>query len=511
MSAVTLRPYQDTLVADVRTAFATYRRVLVVAPTGSGKTRTFAYITTNAAAKDKRVYVVAHRAEIVEQISAALDDMGVRHGRIQPGHAMTPDPVQVAMVQTLARRLDKVPPPDLLVVDEAHHGVAGTWATVTAAYPKARILGVTATPRRMDGKGLADAFDHMILGPEMADLIQAGFLAGYDYLAPPVKADLSGIATRMGDFAVNELAEVMDKAVVTGSAVEHYRQHLGGRPAIAFCVTVAHAEHVAAQFEAAGFRAASVDGAMERRERRDRLAAIGDGRLDVLTSCELISEGVDVPVVAGAILLRPTKSLGMFLQQCGRALRPKPDGSRAVILDHVGNLHRHGMPCARRAWTLDSRKMRHAPAPVATCKACYQAFSVLAGWKDGRDACDGEPLCIFADQVGVREAPEQVAGELVAVTASPEWTRGISITGAKGAEWFRLLRLADTREKLREIGTARGYKASWAWRQWQERQNRAAPAEVPEPSAPPSAPRAAAPPVRPRAEPRDMFDAVMAA
>jgi len=462
-------------VERIRDAFRRVRRVLAVAPTGSGKTATFAYITTNAAAKSRRVYIVAHRQEIVEQISQALDAMGVRHGRIQPGHVMTSDLVQVAMVQTLARRLALVPAPDLLVVDEAHHGTAGTWETVCSAWPAARILGVTATPRRMDGRGLGRAFDEMILGPTMAELIALKFLASYTYLAPPQQVDLSKIKTRMGDFAIDELAAVMDRAVITGDSVVHYRDHLQGRPAIAFCCSVEHAEHVAAQFTAAGYRAASVDGKLDKAERRDRIAAIGDGRLQVLTSCDLISEGVDVPVVAGAILLCPTKSLGKFLQQVGRCLRPKPDGSSAVILDHVGNVQRHGLPDAIRSWSLDDRKKRDVSEPVAVCETCYRAFPVSPGWKAEAECDERPPGCILAS------APERkpiatAEGMLEEIQASPDWANGISLTGAKGEEWTRLLRLANSHERLQEIATARAYKSGWVWRMLEMRKGRA---EVP--------------------------------
>ena len=347
---VTLRPYQEDMVAKIRHAFRTYKRVLAVAPTGSGKTRTFAYITQAAADKGNRVIVMAHRQEIVTQISGALD------------------------VQTLARRIEKIPKPTLLVIDEAHHGTSGAYQKIAEAWPDIKTLGVTATPRRLDGKGLHRCFDDLVQGPEMADLIAEGFLAGYILLAPPQVADLTVISTRMGDYSTDELAEAMDKSVITGDAVNHYRTYLNGKPAIVFCVTVEHAEHVAAQFRDAGYRAASVDGKMDRAQRRSLINGIGNGELNVLTSCELISEGVDVPVVAGAILLRPTKSLGMYLQQVGRCLRPKPDGSKAIILDHVGNALQHGVPDMVRPWTLSDKKKKDAPPPVSQCEVCYKVF-----------------------------------------------------------------------------------------------------------------------------------------
>jgi superfamily II DNA or RNA helicase len=476
------------MIEQAATRFFACRRLLAVLPTGGGKTVIFTIIADRAAAKGKRVYIVAHRQEIVDQISRALDFLGVRHGRIQPGHTMTTDLCQVAMVQTLARRIEKVPACDLLILDEAHHGVAGTWRTVTQAWPSARILGVTATPQRMDGRGLSDAFDQMIVGPSMRDLIDAGFLANYTYLAPPERADISKVPDRAGDFAINELASVMDKSVITGDAVSHYRTHLDGRPAIVFCVTVEHAQHVAAQFCDAGFRAASVDGKMEMAERRDVIASIGDGRLQVLTSCDLISEGVDVPTVAGAILLRPTKSLGMFLQQIGRALRPKPDGLRAIVLDHVGNVARHGLPDAPRAWSLTVAKKKQPGAPpIMQCKVCFRVFGVHPGWKAEHDPCGSDdPDCALADrETAGKTAPEQIAGDLVAVTPSPDWTEGISITAAKGDEWKRLLRLADTAAKLHDIARARNYKPAWVHYILQQRQKRGF-AGAPVPFVPPA-------------------------
>jgi superfamily II DNA or RNA helicase len=169
-----LRDYQAEGVAAIRQAFKRCRRVLFVLPTGGGKTVCFAYITLHAAAKGNRVIVAAHRQEIVHQISAALFAMGVAHGRIHQGHTTTDDLVQVAMVQTLARRLDNALEPRLLVIDEAHHAVAGTWSKVSAAWPSAKVLGVTATPERLDGVGLRDAFDDIVVGPDVRELIDAG-------------------------------------------------------------------------------------------------------------------------------------------------------------------------------------------------------------------------------------------------------------------------------------------------------------------------------------------------
>jgi superfamily II DNA or RNA helicase len=461
--SVVLRDYQEALVGDIRAAMRAHRRVLAVAPTGAGKTVIFSHIAHGAAAKGKRAVIVAHRREIVDQIGNALSNFGLRYGRIQAGHSQTNDPVQVAMVQTIANRLHRIAEPDLLVVDEAHHAVAGSWSKLAAAWPNAKILGVSATPERLDGQGLGAAFDVLVEGPTTADLIERGFLSDFEYFAPPAAADLSGIATRAGDYAVDQLAAAMDKATVTGDAVEHYRQHLNGRPAIAFCVTVAHAEHVAEQFRQAGFRAASVDGSLDASERARRVSAIGNGGLQVLTSCELISEGFDVPAVSGAILLRRTKSLAMFLQQIGRVLRIKPDGSRAVILDHVGNVNLHGSPKSPRLWSLNAKRRKDREASVRQCKVC---FGVWAAGEKSDCANRASPECLFTNIAKSTEpfvAPEYVPGVLEMVSERPAWAGGIDILRASGDEWRSLVARARTKEQLMEIARARNYKPQWPY------------------------------------------------
>jgi DNA repair protein RadD len=462
-----LRPYQEELVVRVRESFGRWRRVLMVLPTGGGKSIIFAYITLHTALKGNRILILAHRSEIVAQISATLSTLGVRHGRIQPLHSATDDLVQVGMVQTTSNRIDTLPSPAMIVIDETHHAVSPSYQIIFDRWPKARILGVTATPQRLDGRGLGRLFDTMVLGPTSGELIRAGWLAKYDYLAPPSKVDLSKVHTRAGDYATDELAEQVDQAVITGDALQHWREFAAPRSAIAFCVTVAHAENVARQFSEAGVKAASVDGSMDRQTRRDRIEGIGNGRYDVLTSCALISEGLDVPSVGGIILLQPTKSLSLDLQQIGRGLRPKPDGSDCKIMDHVGNVYRHGLPDALRNWTLDDKKHKGEAVAVAQCEVCYRVFPTGPGWRIIQECAEGLPSgCVLVPDAaegggGVAEAPEQVDGKLVRITTTPEWAKGCDILLARGAELKALIEHADTFAKLEEIRRLRNWKPGW--------------------------------------------------
>ncbi|MGB5831581.1 MAG: DEAD/DEAH box helicase, partial [Thiohalocapsa sp.] len=369
-SLITLRDYQQDAIGAVRTQYAQGAVApLLVAPTGSGKTWMFVYIAQSAAARGRRALILVHRGELLMQTSRTLESLRVRHGLVAPGQSWTEAMVQVASVQTLVRRLGRLGEqsrsgapwvPDLIVVDEAHHATPKSgWGKVLRHWPDARVLGVTATPERLDGQGLGAEvggfFDALVLGPTVRELVARGFLSQPVVFAPSV-VDVEGVKTKGGDFDRAGAAQRVDRPTITGDAEVHYRKHLNGAPALAFCTTVAHAEHVAEGFRLAGWRAASLDGKLPERERRQRIADLANGELQLLASCEIVSEGTDIPVVAGAVLLRHTQSLGLYLQQVGRTLRPFPGKERAVILDHVGNVYRHGLPDEDRDWALDQEK-----------------------------------------------------------------------------------------------------------------------------------------------------------
>ena len=451
---ITLRDYQQHTEAEIRSAYArgSWAPVLTM-PTGSGKTVTFSSIAYQAGLKGKRVLILVHRRELVKQTSRTLAEFGIDHGLIAAGMSMFRDKqVQVASVQTLARRMNKLRwTPDLIIVDECHHAIGGnTWGKVLAHFSQSRVLGVTATPQRLDGKGLGITaggfFDALIVGPSVAELTSQGYLSPAVVYAPQSAVDLSAVKTRMGDFAAAELAEAMDKPTITGDAVAHYRRLCNGEPAIAFCASVAHAEHVAESFQAAGYRAASIDGSLDHAKRARMIDDLGNGRLQVLTSCDIISEGTDIPVVSAAILLRPTQSLSLALQQMGRALRIHPGKQRAVILDHVGNVFRHGLPDDEREWSLDGQKKRarskdEQAIPVKQCEQCYTVHRPAP-------KC---PACGFVYPVQSREI-EQVDGDLEQV--DPALIR---------REQKREQASAQTIDDLVTLGRKRGYKNPYAW------------------------------------------------
>lgn len=440
---LTLRPYQSTAVASIRSALAAgHRSVLFVLPTGGGKTVVFSHIAEQAAAKGNRICILVHRVELLEQASTSLAALGVRHGLIAAGRSMDLSaPVQVASVATLARRLDKLSPAlfQLLVVDEAHHSNAGTWGKVLGHFHRARVLGVTATPCRCDGRGLGEWYSELILGPTAQELTDGGHLAPARVLAPP-GVSLQGLRKRMGDFDLRQAADLLGTGQAMGSPLSHYRQHLEGQTAIAFCCSVSHAQAVAELFTSHGIPAASIDGTMDAATRRQLLQQLGTGELKVLTSCALIGEGVDVPSVSGCILLRPTQSLALHLQMIGRCLRPQP-GKTAVILDHVGNVHRHGLPTDEREWSLEgiTRRQREQAPSVRVCPGCFAAL------RSGTAVC---PECGH-QFVPERRELEHVEGELEEVIARQQ----------RRAEQSSAQSLAD----LIAIGHRRGMAKPQAW------------------------------------------------
>ena len=443
---IQLRQYQHQLVNDIRFQHQLGKRnVLAVMPTGSGKTTCFSYIAQSAARKGSRVLILVHRAELLDQASRSLTRMGVQHGLIQAGRSMDLTyAVQVASVQTLARRLHQIPRGyfQLLIVDEAHHTTAGTWSKVVEHFNAAHLLGVTATPIRSDGRGLGEHYQAMVQGPSAAWLTDNGFLARARVLAPP-GFNGAGMRKRMGDFDQREAEQRV--ASIHGDCFSHYCQHLSGQTAIAFCCSVAHAEAVADLFKRQGIAAVSIDGTMDQQTRRRLLDDLGDGRLKVLSSCALIGEGVDVPSVGGCIMLRPTASVALHLQMIGRCLRPSGD-KVAVVLDHVGNTLRLGHHLEDRDWTLEGIKKRDrekAPS-VKVCPRCFAA---------ARSAARECSECGHRFAPEVREL-EVVEGELVELAARARRREQGS---------------AQTLESLRELARQRGYKAGWAERVHQAR------------------------------------------
>lgn len=455
---ITLRPYQQAMIDEARTAYRRgTRAVLLQLPTGGGKTITASTVVHGAAQKGNRTWWLTHRRELASQASQTFHNLDIPHGTVQSGHVSHPNAaVQVASIQTIVRRLADLPPPDLIVFDESHHIGAASWQAIFDRFPAARVLGLTATPWRLDGQGLGHWFGHMVSGPTTAELIAAGSLSPYRLFAPATP-DLSGVVTTAGDYQRSGLARAMDKPQIVGDAIGHYTRLCAGKRAVAFAAGVENSRNIAAQFCAAGIAAEHVDGGMSSAQRDAAVERFRTGQTLVLCNADLFGEGFDVPAIEAAILLRPTKSLSLHLQQVGRALRPCEGKSEAIILDHAGNSLIHGLPDDEREWSLDDRERRRkADATTVSIRQCGECFFVYRP----APKC---PQCGHVAQVQAREI-EQVEGNLAEV-------RRID-TRVK----FREQGKAGSLDDLIRLGRERGYKSPefWARKVWASRQGRRA-------------------------------------
>ncbi len=364
-----LRPYQVDLENRVRQAYKEgCRSPCIVLPCGGGKSVIIADIARQTTAKGNRVLFLVHRRELCDQIRSTFTWWGVNMRLCD-----------IMMVQTAARRLSKLPRPQLIITDENHHCLANTYRKIYEYFPECRRVGVTATPVRLNGDGLGDVNDRLIIGVSAKWLIENHCLAPYDYYAPSL-VDLSEVKMNRGEFETSSVEKLMLKKAVFGNVIEYYKKLAGGRQAICYCTSIRHSIETAAAFRAAGIEAEHIDGGTPRAERDEIVRKFKEGALDILCNVDLISEGFDVPDCECAILLRPTQSLTLYIQQAMRCMRYRPD-KRAVIIDHVGNYARHGLPDDDREWTLDKKpkrkkgeKSQPVENAVTQCPECFLTF-----------------------------------------------------------------------------------------------------------------------------------------
>jgi DNA repair protein RadD len=454
---IELRDYQSDCISRLRHCYAAgHRAPLLCLPTAAGKTVVFAAISYSARRKGKKILVCVHRRELLRQAVAKLAWAGLTCGIISPDEAPDYDQqVQVGSIQTLVRRLDKLPEFDLLIFDECHHCRAAQWANLIAAQPKAFLLGVTATPARLDGKGLGRSaggcFDALVIGPEVTELTDQGFLSPAHCFVPDQRLNLRGVKTVAGDYDRRGLEQVVDAKII-GDAVGNYRKHADHQAAIAYCISIKHAQATAQAFRDEGYRSVALSGKTPVAKRDAAIAGLADGSIEVLCSCDLISEGLDVPVLGAVILLRPTKSLVLHKQQVGRGLRPSP-GKVLVVLDHVSNCLTHGLPDSVVPWSLDGVEKKN-PAPTWRCPECG-CLNEMAVWECVECGSD-RPQC--AGGGGKPRTITAAAGELAELTAE-------HLAQLRSVRMEEYCAVPRTEAELTQYANARGFKRGWVWHQ----------------------------------------------
>ena len=455
---ITLYPDQQQFIGDVRAAMRQHKRLIAQAYCGFGKTVIAAEMTARAYEKGKRVLFAVHRKQIRRQTILTFQREGIPTGIVGQGMKQR---VMVGTMPAISRRLGTLDA-DLLFIDEGHIYAPG-FAQVHEHYASrgAYIVCLTATPTRFNGRGMRPYYEHIVEGPTARWLIDNGRLSDYKLFAPQL-VDTDGLHTSHGEFVTSEVESLMmEKATITGDAIKHWRTHANQMRTLVFCASIAHAQDVAGKFSDAGIRAASMDATTPDTKRQEIINAFADGKLHVISNCMLASEGFDlsaqvgrdVPVEA-VVMLRPTKSLSLYIQMSGRALRKKDE--RAVILDHVGNCHEHGLPDSEHEWSLDGRQKKAKAAAVFTCKQCYGTFATPFRY------C---PNCGEATAVSLagRAAPQEVDGEL------RELDRHSHDTIQSRSLIYAERRNLRTLEELEQYAQTKGYKPGWARHIYQAR------------------------------------------
>ncbi|MGA8611307.1 MAG: DEAD/DEAH box helicase [Xanthobacteraceae bacterium] len=458
---VELRPYQRAAVE--RIAAEARRRILVVAPTGSGKTVIAADLIDSAAANGKRVLVLVHRRELVQQTSRKLYEAGVDAGIIaagfQPRHG---ERVQVGSIATLHARAMRtasieLPDADVVVVDEAHHCRARTWRRLIEAYPEATVIGLTATPCRADGRGLGSIFEALIEVASVAELIAGGFLVKTKVYAP-VRPDLTGVHVKHGDYVESELAERMNTAQLVGDIVEHWHKLAEGRRTVIFAVNVAHSVHLRDEFRRSGVLAEHIDGSTPIDERAAILAKLAAGTIEIVTNCQVLTEGWDCPEVSCVVLARPTRSLGIYRQMTGRTLRPAPGKADALVLDHAGAVFQHGFVDDPIEWALHEDRRAENKAHSARCQ--YRAPALTCCPECGAVRFEGQPCTVCGWRAVTKPQHVDIAdGELSAVDRNRS-VGPLSYTAKERASFHR---------QLLYIARERGYRDGWAAHKFKEK------------------------------------------
>lgn len=438
-----LRAYQNELVEQVRQAWrAGYKAPCIVLPCGGGKSCIVAEMARRTTFNGKRVLFLVHRRELVEQIKKTFIRWGVDMKLCEVG-----------MVQTITRRLKKLARPALIITDENHHSLAQSYKRIYEYFSDVPRVGVTATPVRLNGDGLGDVNDKLIIGVSAKWLIDNNCLAPYDYYAPDV-ADLTGLHVSHGEYMAAEIEKAMVKNTVFGDVIKYYKQLANGKKAVCYCASVRHSQRTAEVFNDNGIKAAHIDGSTPKSERDSIISAFRRGDITVLCNVDLISEGFDVPDCECAILLRPTKSLTLYIQQAMRCMRYRPN-KRAVIIDHVGNYARFGMPDDDREWSLEKKpkaqhKKQEQSDKVKQCPECFYTFSAPPA---GVKVCC--PHCGYEFPSAERKLETDSSVVLVKV-------EGFKLDFSSPAD-------CHTYPELLQYAKNHGYKSGWAYYQARQR------------------------------------------
>jgi len=428
-----LRDYQKTVYHDIRKAFTNdFKAVLGVLPCRSGKSYIIAEITKNSYGT---VLIMAHRLELLEQIKALLEELNIKN-------------VRVASVFTEVKRLGKYAKPSLIIIDEAHLSEAKSYKLVCEYY-NAPIIGFTATPSRLDGKKLS-LYDCLVEGVSTKELIKEGAIADFEYYAPNIALDFDSVSVSYGEYNNKELTEILCQSKIYGDVIKYYRELGNNQQAICYCASVRHSQMVAELFTSNGIVASSIDGSMRKSVRSEIINAFKNNKIQVLCNCNLISEGITLPNASVGMLLRPTMSLPLYIQQAMRVLTPLEE-KKSTIIDFVGNFQRHGLPDEGREWTLEGIQKKRSVNDdgsfiIRRCDKCFKVFKTA-------NKC---PYCGYEYETKGRELENMKSVELKKITEEEKQALELQ------KKQMRMeVGRARTKADLIKIAKCRGYNMKW--------------------------------------------------
>lgn len=466
---ITLTPDQEELRTKLRVALRSSASVLAYAPTGFGKTVLAAALIKMIFEAGKRVIFCVHRVDLITQTAKTFQKFGIPFSYIAAGYHYNPlHRVYIASIATLKNRLGRIPA-DYVLVDEAHLSAANGWATVANHYKenKARLIGLTGTPERLDGKPLGDVWEQMVLGPSVRWLIENGRLSRYRAFAP-AGIDLTGVHTRNGEYVTSELDDLMSGKAVLSNTVTHWQRYASRKRTIAFSPSVASAERLAEAFRERGIMAVALDGNTAQADRRAAFIGFADRQIDVIVNCALFCEGFDLSaqvdrnVTIECVLDNsPSQSLAKHLQKHGRGLRFDGTDDPHILLDMVGGFARLGLPDEDREWSLAGRvKKPRSEEEIFNCPQCYAAH-------------DPAPCCPECGHVYEKEKRESGGGGRVLDEVEGELEE-IDVEAMR-RERKQEQAKAETLDDLVKLATSRGYKSpqKWAAHVWTARQAKA--------------------------------------
>ncbi|MDW4303888.1 DEAD/DEAH box helicase family protein [Staphylococcus saprophyticus] len=436
---IPLRDYQEELLNGVYESMSKgNKNIMVQSPAGSGKSVTMSEVARRATEKGNRVLFIVHRRELVSQIKGTFIANDVNM-----------ELCHVGMVQTVANRIKngKEPTPAIILVDEAHHSLAKTYTNIFESFPNAYVYGFTATPWRMSSKGFTEIFEDLILGKTVDWLIDEHRLAPFKYYS--VNLMDSDILTHnsTGDFNNDSITKAMQKTIY-GDAVTNYKKFADGKKTIIYTHNVESSINVAEKFKDNGYDALQVDGKTPKQQRELAMEMFREGKVNILVNAELYGEGVDVPDCECVILLRPTESLTLFIQQTMRAMRYQPN-KQAIIIDHVGNWYRHGLPDTEHNWKehFEGGKKKKSKDNSVPIKECPECFGVVES---------SYTICPYCGCEFPKEMQEDY--DLILNAELEEVTEDKVIQlNLKTAEE------CETVEELYQLAKENGYKPGWAY------------------------------------------------